>query len=78
MTVPEKIVATLKRATKKSVWLKGYTIKEDGTIRLTDTSKEELFLKSLNHSYNDSAYLGQLSHSQDQVLSVSMFIVVTM
>ena len=45
MTVPEKLVSSLKRATKKSVLSKGYTIKEDGTIRLTDTSTVRIIFK---------------------------------
>ena len=45
MTLPEKLLASLKRATKKLVLLKGYAIKEDGTIRLTDTSTVRIIFK---------------------------------
>ena len=50
ITMPEKLIPTLKRATNKSILLKGYGLKQDGNIRLTETSTVRIIYKNIKPS----------------------------
>lgn len=48
LTMPEKLITSIQRATKKSILVKGYSLKEDGNIRLSDYSTVSIQFSNMN------------------------------